>query len=118
MVVIMGQLFVSTYVVIDFVINQDYIAANFCVQKDDQQGCNGKCHLTKTLKETAPSDTNSSQQNTPRLTLKFDFLVSIFETKKDSNNLISETNKIPFIWFSFKTITRYYDVLTPPPDLA
>lgn len=41
-----------------FVANRAIIAKNFCVQKDNQQGCNGKCHLTKELKQTT-QDTNA-----------------------------------------------------------
>ena len=33
----------------DFVVNQDFIAKTLCIQKEDQQGCNGKCHLKKQL---------------------------------------------------------------------
>lgn len=33
----------------DFIVNQDFIAKTLCVQKENQQGCNGKCHLMKEL---------------------------------------------------------------------
>lgn len=114
--VLMEQIFVSTYIVIDFAVNQDYISANFCVQKDDQQGCNGKCHLSKTLKENITNESNSPQENTPRFLLKFDYL--FFEKINKTHSLNFENIHIYPEWFCSKIVTRHYEVLTPPPDLV
>ena len=41
---------ISTLAIVgDFIVNQDFIANTLCIQKEDQQGCNGKCHLKKQL---------------------------------------------------------------------
>ncbi len=49
------QAYVSMY----FFAYQDYIIKELCVQKDNQQGCNGKCYLMKKL------DVTASQKDTP-----------------------------------------------------
>lgn len=41
------------FVMLEFFLNQDYIAQNLCENRDKpKMHCNGKCHLTKQLKET------------------------------------------------------------------
>ncbi|MEC3905884.1 hypothetical protein VOI54_02520 [Tamlana sp. 2201CG12-4] len=42
----------------DFVVNQNLITKTLCIQKDNQQGCNGKCQLTKQLAENNSDSTN------------------------------------------------------------
>lgn len=37
-----------------FIVNQDFIARTLCIQKDNQQGCNGKCYLMKELEKNDP----------------------------------------------------------------
>lgn len=40
------------YIIVNFAINQDYIAKNLCVNKDVPESCcEGKCHLEKELIE-------------------------------------------------------------------
>ena len=44
-------------VVIDFKINQDFIAAVLCINKEKPQStCNGKCYLTKQLNKAEEQD--------------------------------------------------------------
>lgn len=44
---------INMVIIIDFNINQDYIAEVLCINKDKpEMKCNGKCHLTKELKKT------------------------------------------------------------------
>lgn len=52
---------VNMYIVGDFLINQDFIAKTLCIQKEEQLGCQGKCHLAKQLKavNTTKKDANS-----------------------------------------------------------
>lgn len=43
----------KAWIIIDFKINQEYIAKVLCINKDNLQNtCNGKCHLKRQLKET------------------------------------------------------------------
>lgn len=53
--------------VIDYVVNQDYIAAYFCINKDKPKlHCNGKCYLAQKLQEAQ----HEKQQNLPAINLK------------------------------------------------
>jgi hypothetical protein len=46
--------------IIDYVVNQDYIAEFLCINKDKPElECNGKCHLKKELQKTQ-EDTQQS----------------------------------------------------------
>ncbi|WP_435135140.1 hypothetical protein [Formosa sp. A9] len=99
----------------DFLINQDVIAKTLCVQKEEQKGCNGKCHLRQELAKNNP-DTNSEapSENNKRLTL------DAFQ--------ISPVNQLTSIWLAttynkqastanpihFKNL--YLDIDTPPPN--
>jgi len=71
---------INTLVIIgDFLVNQAVIAKNFCIQKDNQQGCNGKCQLTKEIKQSTPeSNTELPAQETRRQS--FDML-GLFEAE-------------------------------------
>ncbi|MEC7265089.1 MAG: hypothetical protein VXW38_15225 [Bacteroidota bacterium] len=53
--------------VIDYVINQDYIAEYLCVNKDKPMlNCNGKCYLAKMLQK----ERDEKKQNLPAIDLK------------------------------------------------
>lgn len=44
---------INMIIIVDFNINQDYIAEVLCINKDKpEMKCNGKCHLKKELKKT------------------------------------------------------------------
>ncbi len=71
----------STFIIkADFYINQSYIAKNLCVNKDKpMMHCNGKCYLSKKLKQQDGSQTPVSR------TEKFDaqpfFIPNVFLLK-------------------------------------
>lgn len=49
---------------IDFKINQDYIAKVLCINKEEpSSGCNGKCHLKEQLKKTEDKDDSDAPKN-------------------------------------------------------
>lgn len=70
---IMSFLFLSVFMLhlssrmiiyIDFYVHQDYIAANLCENRfEEEQDCNGKCHLTKELQK----DDQRKQQDEQRV---------------------------------------------------
>jgi hypothetical protein len=98
----------------DFVINQDFIAKTLCIQKDDQQGCNGKCQLMKELKENAPeSNTTIPVQETKRFSLDAFCLYKI--NSSESLNFVSKEYKIGFNSYSQNLLQTYFDIDTPPP---
>ena len=53
----------STFIIqADFYVNQSYIAKNFCVNKDKpMMHCNGKCYLSKKLKQQDQGQTPASR---------------------------------------------------------
>lgn len=50
-------------VLLDFYLNQDYIAKNWCVNRDKPaMRCNGKCHLGKQLREEDRKDQENPER--------------------------------------------------------
>jgi len=98
----------------DFVINQDFIAKTLCIQKDNQQGCNGKCQLMKELKENAPeSNTTIPVQEIKRFSLDAFCFYKI--NSSESLNFVSKEYKIGFNSYSQNLLQTYFDIDTPPP---
>lgn len=106
---------INTLVIIgDFVVNQATIAKNLCIQKDNQQGCNGKCQLTKQIKQSTPdSNTNAPAQETRRMSLDAFcfFKINIPETLLVSFTLNQKISKA----YSQNLTPTYLDIDTPPP---
>ncbi len=109
---------INTLTVIgDFIINQSFIAKTLCVQKENQQGCNGKCQLTKQLAENNPDPTNQlpSQEN-KRIGLD----IYCFFTS-DPPNVHSNKFILPRVYLfhnSLKIVKILLEVETPPPMLS
>lgn len=98
----------------DFMVNQAVIAKNFCVQKENQQGCNGKCHLVKQLKENNPeSNSDIPSQEIKRMSLDVFCLFSIHaqQTSLVYNHSIQKISKD----YSLNIVSTYLDIDTPPP---
>lgn len=101
----------------DFIINQDFIAKTLCIQKEDQQGCNGKCQLTKQLAENNPDSGNQRpSQESKRMELDIYCLLT-------SDILDIHLNKfiLPRVNLSHnspKTLKTLLEVETPPPMLC
>jgi hypothetical protein len=106
---------VNTLAIIgDFVINQDFIAKTLCIQKDNQQGCNGKCHLVKELKKNTPeSNTTVPVQETKRFSLDAFCLYKI--TSSERLNFVNKASHIGFNPYSQNLLQTYFDIDTPPP---
>ncbi len=109
---------INTLVIIgDFMVNQAIIAKNLCVQKDNQQGCNGKCQLTKQIKQSTPdSNTDLPAQETRRMSLD---AFCLFETEltEAQNEIIARVQNLPFE-YTQRIILRYQDIETPPPNFS
>lgn len=109
---------INTLVVIgDFISNQDFIAKTFCIQKENQQGCNGKCHLSKQLAENnTASNSNLPSQENKRIALDIYclFTSGIVNTNQSEYTL----PRVNLILDSSKIIKTSYDVETPPPILS
>ncbi|MCB9205440.1 MAG: hypothetical protein H6603_10725 [Flavobacteriales bacterium] len=51
-----SNVFLKSFVLLDFKIHQEVISQTLCVQKDEVKNtCNGKCHLSKQLDKTEES---------------------------------------------------------------
>ena len=101
----------------DFLANQAMIAKNFCIQKDDQQGCNGKCQLTKQIKQSTPeSNSDLPAQETRRMSLDAFCLIDI-QVLETQNESVANVQVNSF-GFTQPIILRYQDVDTPPPNFS
>ena len=109
---------INTLVIIgDFLVNQAVIAKNLCVQKDNQQGCNGKCQLTKQLIESTPdSNTDLPAQETRRMSLDAFCLYDI-QALETQNDVIIDDQSHSFA-LTERIILRYTDIETPPPNFS
>ncbi|MFV0566552.1 MAG: hypothetical protein ACK5NB_12075 [Flavobacteriaceae bacterium] len=109
---------INTLVIVtDFIVNQDFIAKTLCIQKNDQQGCNGKCQLTKQL---AKSETGTNDQ-APQPTLKRMALDVFFVSEINTVEICptpppTEKNKIHSTVANFKSNSLTVD--TPPPNFS
>ena len=99
----------------DFMVNQATIAKNLCVQKDNQQGCNGKCQLRKELKQSTPeSNSDFPAQETRRLSLDV-FCMFPNQIVENQIVLIGESQKESH--FNAQLfIETYLEIDTPPPN--
>jgi len=67
MLIWLCQLSGRYFVMLDFYINQEYIAANLCENRDKPaMHCNGKCHLSKKLKEEDKRDQDNPERKDHR----------------------------------------------------
>ncbi|HUH27095.1 hypothetical protein [Gelidibacter sp.] len=109
---------INTLVIIgDFLANQAIIAKNLCIQKDDQQGCNGKCQLTKQIVESTPDSNNDlPAQETRRMSLDAFCLYDIVVTESQTEILVTTKNTI--FDYSPAIILQYQDIDTPPPNFS
>jgi hypothetical protein len=109
---------INTLVIIgDFMVNQAIIAKNLCVQKENQQGCNGKCQLRKQLKENTPeSNPNNPIQKSRRLTLDVFYLVNINLIEPQQGDTLLSKESI--VTHSQKINKMYLEIDTPPPNFS
>ena len=109
---------INTMVIIgDFMLNQAIIAKNFCIQKDNQQGCNGKCQLTKQIVESGP-DSNSDlpAQETRRMSLD-SFCLNFIQETEIPIEFSLVTKNMPF-GYTPALLLQYQDIDTPPPNFS
>jgi hypothetical protein len=91
MVVWCTQLSGRYFVILDFYLNQDYIARNLCENRDKpQMHCNGKCHLAKKLHEEDRKDQETPER---KMENKSDFFnVPVFNDVDLSSNIVLGTD--------------------------
>ncbi len=109
---------INTLVIIgDFMVNQALIAKTLCIQKEKQQGCNGKCQLRKELKENN-SDSNSELpfQKTERLSLDVFCMSDINVIDIPFINLVK--TQVNTIYSNQRISKLYLEIDTPPPNFV
>lgn len=109
---------INTLVIVgDYLANQDFIAKTLCIQKDDQQGCNGKCHLKKQLAQNE-SGTNGKApvQESKRVVLDVYFVSDVNAVEAQFISFHINKNKV---FYQTPIITEtYLSIDTPPPNFA
>ena len=109
---------INTLVIMgDFLVNQAVIAKNLCIQKDNQQGCNGKCQLTKQIEQSTPeSNSDLPTQETRRMSLDVFCLTDIQALETQNESVVKLQNNA--FGFTQHIILRYQDIDTPPPNFS
>lgn len=108
----------NVVIVTDFIINQDFIAKTLCIQKEDQKGCNGKCHLAKQLVQNN-TDTNSEAPLPSSDRTRLD----VFVINLIANNQLNTDFQIYHLENNINYILKqpnsgFHTVDTPPPNLS
>lgn len=64
-------------VIVDFKLNQDYIAKVLCINKDKPiKKCNGKCHLAKQIQKTKSENEKEEPLAGNKLFQEFSYIIS------------------------------------------
>ncbi|TGV02341.1 hypothetical protein [Flavivirga rizhaonensis] len=98
----------------DFIINQDFIAKTLCIQKENQQGCHGKCHLTKQLAENNP-DSNNQLPSQENKRLELDIYCFFISDILDIHSNKFVLPRVHLFHKTSKTVKTLLEVETPPP---
>lgn len=101
-------------ILINFKINQDYIAKNLCIKKDEPDSCcKGSCQLKEDLEEEEKSE---NPEALPNLKDKFELLPFTLTSKKDWF-FASVIRKHHFIYIH-KNYTTDLSAVFHPPNLC
>lgn len=99
--------------VIDYLINKDYIAKNFCINKDKPKSCcKGKCHMVKQLQKTNNHTENNPKNTNSRVQLKELNEFIVIKTCSSTPDITSYT------YFVYNIVTpdklAYSAIFVPP----
>lgn len=107
----------NVIIVINFVLNQETIAKTLCVQKEDQQGCNGKCQLEKQLnKNISPKNNAPAQQNSKLTLVEYNYIQPTNILYLSKPILSIRKKKINKKAYNLQSI--FIAIETPPPNLS
>ncbi len=106
------QLFGSMAIIVNYVINKEYISKTFCVNRDKpKKRCNGKCHLMKQLQK------ENKKEKGPLATLKIQSQVQFLE-EMYRFSFIPESTAIVFPDFIISKTTSAITPIFHPPALV
>lgn len=109
---------ISTLTIIgNFIINQDFIAKTLCIQKENQQGCQGKCQLMSALNnKNIDSKTTIPVKETKRFSL--DAFCSYDIKNLENINTFNREYRFKFKSHTPQLLTLHFEIETPPPITA
>lgn len=109
---------INTLVIVgDFIANQDFIAKTLCIQKDNQQGCNGKCQLKMQLAQNeSGTDGKAPIQESKRVVLDVYFVTDINSFDAQFISFHINNNKVFYQTPIFSEALLSLD--TPPPNFV
>ncbi len=100
------------WIIVQFIIERDYIAANLCEKRmDSTSSCQGKCYLKKTLKE---SEKNQSKQ----LPVLKEKELELFSQNNRNFSIVPEIrliSKAPHVTFSNRKLVGFTSSVFHPP---
>lgn len=110
----------KTIVIIQWSINQDFIAKNLCINKNKPAlKCDGKCHLKKELKKTEETNENNGKSTVPSfqddlVLFKNYFIPQIFEQE---SFLLNQIDSEKYFTASFHMLKWGASIWHPPSEL-
>ncbi len=103
------------WILVDFKINQDFIAAVLCINKDKPKlNCHGKCHLSKQLKQ---AEKNAQKHNPPTLKEKHESVDLSFTRVKNNVFLKSAFQHVKYLYNFSLYVSPFIDEIFHPPSL-
>lgn len=110
---IMLQTFNRAVITMAFKVNQDYIAANFCENKDKpEMHCNGRCMLVKKLKQAEQNEEKQRTENLAKTALLYFCKIHLLAVKNPLSDLKPQGFN-PF-YLNFKPSLFANDIFKPP----
>ena len=114
MMLIAGQSMQNIFIVLEFRLNQNYIAAHLCENRDKpQMHCNGKCQLSKELKK---ADEDNGTNNTTAI--QFKHLELFSEVFTDIDLSCKEIILHQLVFYSNKVCEGWTKCTFHPPSLS
>ena len=99
---------------VNFKINQDFIAEFLCIDKDEPEStCHGKCQLTKQLSET---DFSTSKEAINNLRTEIESSLFLQSNKKDNKKNLLRGSEAKAICYCHENYTSTYlkGIFRPP----
>lgn len=113
MLIWLCQLSGRYFVLLDFYLNQDYIAKNWCVNRDKPaMRCNGKCHLGKQLREEDRKDQENPERKADHRSEIFDACFGVQELRQPLP--VGVPRNYLFYFLPGRLIDRPTTVFRPP----
>ena len=96
---------------VHYQLNQDYIAKNFCENKDKPtMGCHGHCHFTKQIQKAA--DKTKDGSSAPKIRLELNFVNDVISNNCNRNFYIME---VRYTAVDDQPFTDFYPSIDKPP---